>query len=212
MTLDLQIQGTQEVKKGAYLITAQGGYKESQTFISVEEGTRTYDLNVTLDLNIQAATATVTTKTETDISKTQQSSSSWGHTESTKYSYKDPEKPKDPEEPKDPEPVLPDDPEDDDDGPEDPTPPPTPVPRTPETPDTPTTVYIEIPDGLVPLAGFPVTQEDLIEIFDDDVPLAGLPGEPGTGIVSHTILWTMIFAASLAGLLLLSHKDQEDAA
>ena len=54
--------------------------------------------------------------------------------------------------------------------------------------------------------------DGLIEILDEDVPLAGLPGEPGTGIVSHNTLWTAIFAASLAGLLLLFRKDEEDAA
>ena len=54
--------------------------------------------------------------------------------------------------------------------------------------------------------------EELIEIPDEEVPLAGLPGEPGTGIVSHRTLWSIIFMASLAGLFLLYRKDGEEAA
>lgn len=53
---------------------------------------------------------------------------------------------------------------------------------------------------------------EFIEILDDEVPLAGLPGEPRTGNTTHGKLWGAILAVSLAGALLLSRKDQEEAA
>lgn len=88
----------------------------------------------------------------------------------------------------------------DDDDDDDPTPPPTP------------TTYVEIPDEPVPMSATPRLLENYIEILDEDVPLAGLPSEPGTGAVSHRSLWATILIASLGGLLILLHKDEEEAA
>ena len=98
-----------------------------------------------------------------------------------------------------------DDDDDDDDGytpPSEPDPEPAPVaPVTPYIPTTP-----------APAAPAAVPTVEFIEILDDEVPLAGLPGEPRTGNTTHGKLWGAILAVSLAGALLLSRKDQEEAA
>ena len=180
----IQLEGIQDIQKGAYLISAQGGYTESQTFISVEEGTRAFNLNMKLNLSVETAQATVTTTTTPEVTKTEQINREWSWDTKTTQKVVEP----DPEEPENP--TTP---------PEDPTtPPPTPRDPDPDPSDDP-----EIPDEPVPLTYIPdepvpqapLPPEDLIDIFDGDVPLAS---PYGTG--DNSTVWYLIAVISVAGL------------
>ena len=143
----IRLSGVQEIKQGAYLISATGGYDKSQTFISVEKGTRAFDMNLSLNLATEAAAATVTTTVTPETTKTETIHREWDSTEKVSYDKVLPE----PEEPNNP--TTPEDPT---------TPPPTPRDPDPDPSDDP-----EIPDEPVPLTYIP----------DEPVPQVRGPGD-----------------------------------
>ena len=181
--INIKLSGSQEVKKGAYLITAQTGTGESQTFVGIEEGSRDVDLSFDLQLNVNGVEVKTTETEETTEQR------DWTRETNITYSSYELELPEQPEVPDEPE--IPDEPE----VPDNPDPDPDPEDPTVEIPDEPTPL-VDIPDAPVPLMEQP--QDDLIDIFDDDVPLAG--GLP-TG--NEDAVWYLLAAFSLMGLGLL---------
>lgn len=177
--VNVNLVGSQEVKKGAYLITAMNGQKEAQTFVGVEEGTRQVDLNFTLQLDVTAAEAQTVENTVTKIEGNVNAA------QNVTYNYYTLELP-------DPEDPTPEDPTPEYPTPDAPDPDPDPDEPTVEIPDEPTPLA-DIPDDPVPLMEQP--QDDLIDIFDDDVPLTGgLPTGNGDSV------WYLFAVFSLAGL------------
>lgn len=216
VTLTLSLTGSQVVSKGAYLITAVEGYENSQTFVSVEEGKRTYALDVSLNLSVQEATATVTTSHDTDITRTEQIDQFWNSMWESSYTYTPPEDPGDDDDGGDDDvpPPPPEDPGDDDDDDDDDTPttPPTTTTTTPPTevnvPAEPTplaevpaepTPLAEVPEEATPLAEIP---EELEEIPEEEVPLADVPA---TGDISA--MWYVMTILAACGLLFMHVLD-----
>ena len=180
-TIRLNLVGSQEVKKGAYLITAQTGYKNNQTFVGVEEGYRDVDLNFELTLNVAPGTINSVENKEVASEKT------WDEDKKVIYNYYELDIPEGP-------------------GP-DPTPDPTPTPDRPTTsirrhrdPSTSIsnepTPLADIPEAEVPLAAIPEAEVPLATLVDEDVPLASVPK---TGDISS--LWYVLLALSGIGLL-----------
>lgn len=208
----LQITGTQTVSKSAYLISATGGYDASQTFISVEEGKRSFDLKMNIKLDVQKGKATVETeKSEVNRSETQWS---WSSDSEVRYDYP-PVTPT----PTPPSNVGDDDAGDDDADTDDDVPTPQSDDPGDEIPDGPVPLA-EIPEEPVPLADIPLTVE-LAEIPDEDVPLAGLTDildedvpladVPETGDIS--ILWYALIIVSgscLAALKIMDAKKRKE--
>lgn len=190
VNLTLKLSGTQQLTKGAYLISAQGGHEKSQTFISIEEGERSYNLAVSLNMEVQQATATVKTETAASAEKTQEIDRKWNWTEDFKRSEKKPElppqnRPDDPDDEDDPEPsrptvVIPD--------PD--------VPRSPSP--TPPSNLVTIVDPSTPLADLPTN--NLVTIMDPLMPLGNLPITGGYGMA------LVIAGAMLLGVAILRKK------
>ncbi len=139
-TVRINLVGSQEVKKGAYLVTAQTGHENHQTFVGVEEGYREVDLNFTLKLDATPGVVNTTESSSVEEVRT------WEETTDVQYNYYRLDLPNIPTDP----------------GPDDPTPTPTPDPEDPtiEIPDEPTPLseqpseddLIDIFDEDVPLA------------------------------------------------------------
>lgn len=200
----LEITGTQRVSRSAYLISAKGGYGHSQTFISVEEGNRSFDLKLSLKLDIEKGQAAI--KKEVSSANGTETKWSWSSDSKTTYEYPDddddvpegdddddipegddddgtPEGDDDDDTPEgDGDDDIPEGDDDDDDitvFSEDPgeeiVDEPVPLAEIPVTVELSDAILIaELPEEPVPLAEVPVTVE-LAEIPDMDVPLAGEP-------------------------------------
>lgn len=119
-TVSINLSGVQNLGKSAYLLTAEGGYDSSQSFVGVFEGERKVDVNVKLNFDASQPTATITTDTVEETVTKQVKQTSWASSWLSKFFYpadpEEPETPKDPETPKTPEiPVEPETPEDPED-------------------------------------------------------------------------------------------------
>lgn len=116
--VSINLTGTQELGKSAYLLTAEGGYSASQSFVGIFEGTRDVNVGVSFEFKADQPEATVIIETteEQVVEQTQQTSwsSSWLSkifypVKPTEPDEPTPDKPK--EEPKKPEPEEPDSPD-----------------------------------------------------------------------------------------------------
>lgn len=177
--ISIKLNGSQEVKKGAYLITAQTGNGDSQTFVSVEEGTRDVDLSFDLQLNVKGV--------EVKTTETEQTTEHREWTKETNITYSSYEL------------DLPD--------PDRPTPD-RPTPNKPDVdlpdPDVPLAELPDIPDEDVPLADIPdedVPLAELPDIPDPEVPLSDVPmtGDSNTiGMMSATTLAACILLFAIS--------------
>ena len=172
------------MKKGAYLITAQTKTGDSQTFVSVEEGTRGVDLEFSLQLDA--------TGVEVKTTETEQTTEHREWTKETNITYSSYEL------------DLPD--------PDRPTPdrptPDRPTPDKPDVdlpdPDVPLAELPDIPDEDVPLADIPdedVPLAELPDIPDPEVPLSDVPmtGDSNTiGMMSATTLAACILLFAIS--------------
>lgn len=159
--ININLVGSQTVEKGAYLITAESGYKERQTFVGIEEGTRDVDLSFSLQLDVEGVDVVTTEDSETvtqkDWTSEQNASYEYYKLELPNYSHSsgkhhssqqtpvptpDPEPTPDPTPEPDPTPVP--DPE------PDPEPNPEPDPTPEPTPDPGNNGIVIIPDNDVP--------------------------------------------------------------
>lgn len=131
--VSINLKGTQSLGKSAYLLTAEGGYNKSQSFVGIFEGERDVNLNIDLDFNATQPTATVTTSTDTV--QTEQTTVSynkqtgWLSSWLKKFIYPEPEQPNEPE---DPTPEIPVEPEE-------------PTPEIPVEPETPVEDTVIVP-------------------------------------------------------------------
>ena len=177
--INIKLDGSQEVKKGAYLITAQTKTGDSQTFVSVEEGTRGVDLEFSLQLDA--------TGVEVKTTETEQTTEHREWTKETNITYSSYEL------------DLPD--------PDRPTPD-RPTPDKPDVdlpdPDVPLAELPDIPDEDVPLADIPdedVPLAELPDIPDPEVPLSDVPmtGDSNTiGMMSATTLAACILLFAIS--------------
>ena len=182
--INIKLDGSQEVKKGAYLITAQTKTGDSQTFVSVEEGTRGVDLEFSLQLD---ATGVEVKTTETEQTEEQRN---WTKETNIIYSSYELDLP-------DPDRPTPDRPTPD-----------RPTPDKPDVdlpdPDVPLAELPDIPDEDVPLADIPdeeVPLAELPDIPDPEVPLSDVPmtGDSNTiGMMSATTLAACILLFAIS--------------
>ncbi len=193
----LRITGTQTLTKNAYLISASGGYDKSQTFISVEEGERNFDLSLNITLNVAKGQATI----ESEVSEMDASSAQWSwnsnSTDSSESkddnddgggnennegddddddddndnSSNESDSDSDSDDDSDADADADTDSDSDDDADSDD--PGTPVPFT-DDPGDPVSL-MDVPGDPVPLAELPAEDASLTDILDEDVPLAALP-------------------------------------
>lgn len=75
--VSINLTGTQTLDKSAYLLTATGGYRTSQSFVGIFEGERKVDVNVSLRFDAEQPTATITTDTTVEQVVQQEKQTSW---------------------------------------------------------------------------------------------------------------------------------------
>lgn len=110
--VSINLSGTQSLGKSAYLLTAEGGYDKSQSFVGVFEGEREVNVNVNLKFNASQPTATITTDTTVETKVEQTKQTSWADSWLKKIFYLKPEQPEEPTTPEIPvEPETPTEPE-----------------------------------------------------------------------------------------------------
>ncbi|GFI61583.1 hypothetical protein IMSAG049_00742 [Clostridiales bacterium] len=196
----INLVGSQEVKKGAYLITAKTGADTSQTFIGIEEGSRDVNLDFTLKLDVNPGVVNTVENSEV-VENTE-----WTEESKVEYSYWEIELPENPTPGPEPDPETPTTPTTSD-------PDPDPDPEIPEEPE------VEIPEEPTPMVETPEEfeeePEDDIEIFDEDVPLSDIPeidipendiplsDVPQTGDTFNMMLWVSLMLIAAFGMCII---------
>lgn len=172
--VSINLTGTQELGKSAYLLTAEGGYKASQSFVGIFEGTR--DVNVDVSFTFEAeqpeATVYIETTEEQVVEQTQQTS--WSSSWLSRIFY--PAKPTEPDEP------TPDKPKED--------------PKKPE-PDEP-----DSPDGEPQDGAFVIYPENTDNVIMPEENKKRVESVPKTG--DDASVWMIMGLLSMAGLVVIN--------
>lgn len=175
----INLSGTQDLGKSAYLLTAAGGYDKSQSFVGVFEGERNVDLNVSFEFNADQPEATITTVTTEQTVVEQNKQTSWASSWLTKIFY-----PAKPEEPEETIPVVPEEP----------------APETPEeeAPKQDEQEQEEQEDLVV----FPEQSEEAVDSAKPETAEPKVDAVPKTG--DDAPIWMVLCLLSAAGLVLVN--------
>lgn len=175
-TVSINLSGTQDLGKSAYLLTAASGYDKSQSFVGVFEGERNINLDVSFSFNADQPEATITTVTTEQTAVEQNKQTSWASSWLTKIFY-----PAKPEEPEETIPVVPEEP-------------------TPEVPEeeAPKQDEQEQEDLVV----FPEQSEEVVDSAKPETAEPKVDAVPKTG--DDAPVWMVLFLLSAAGLVLVN--------